>query len=325
MKRILPIIILMILTFIACDDRPKDVLSAGKLEDVLYDYHLAQGLIEQLPYDQREAQSQDYINAVFQKHGITEAQFDSSIVYYNRNTKDLNKIYANLKERYDELNEELSMKNGNSNMMAVFAGGGDTTNLWSSPSLIALRNKHFLNRESFVIKADTSFQKHDQFTLMFDAVIMKELSDDQNVSLNTGIAITYKNGKTVGTTRSISFTAHQQLTIKADEDEEIKQITGYFFFKGNSIHRNLCLASNIQLIRMHEKKEETDNEQKTDSTNNDSIANVPDSAVHHGIKKTGSALPTEKLKIEDAPEVRTPNSIGPSRRHRAPQQFPRKK
>lgn len=317
MKRILPIILLMILTFCACDDRPDNVLSAGKLEDVLYDYHLTQGLIDQLPYDQREAKAQEYINAVFQKHGITEAQFDSSIVYYNRNTSDLNKIYSNLRERYDELNEDLSMRNGNSSMMAVFSNGGDTTNLWNSARLIALRNKHFLNRETFVIKADTSFQKHDQFTLMFDAILIKELSDDQNVSLNTGLAIKYKSGKTIGVTRCSSFSGNQQLTIKAEDNDEIKQISGYFYFRGTQGRRNLCFASNIQLIRMHEKREESlDSEEKSDSISTDSVVNKPDSASHHHTIKGEKQIPIDKIQIDAAPEVRTPNSIGPSRRRK---------
>lgn len=317
MKRILPILILIVLTFIACDDRPDYVLSAGKLEDVLYDYHLTQGLIDQLPYSEREEKAQDYINAVFQKHGITEAQFDSSIVYYNRNTSDLNKIYANLRERYDELNEDLSMRNGNSSMMAVFTNGGDTTNLWNSSRLIALRNKHFLNRESFVIKADTSFQKHDQFTLMFDAILIKELSDDQNVSLNTGLAVTYKSGKTIGITRSTSYSGNQQLTIKAEDDDEIKQISCYFYFRGTPSHRNLCFASNIQLIRMHEKSvEPADTEQKGDSITADSLSSKPDSASHHHSIKGERQIPLDKIKIDEAPSVRTPNSIGPSRRRK---------
>ena len=136
MKRIFPILTLFLLLLVACEDRPKDVLSRGKMEDVLYDYHIMQGIIDELPTEEREGKAQDYINAVFEKHGITEAQFDSSIVYYNRHTKELHKIYANLKERYTAVNEEIQLVNGSNDMMAIFATGGDTTNLWNSAKLL---------------------------------------------------------------------------------------------------------------------------------------------------------------------------------------------
>ena len=67
MKRILPTLALLMFLLMACDDRPKDVLSRGKMEDVLYDYHIMQGIIDELPSEEREAKAQDYINAVFEK------------------------------------------------------------------------------------------------------------------------------------------------------------------------------------------------------------------------------------------------------------------
>ena len=129
-----------------------------------------QGIVNDLSAEEREKKAQDYMNAVFEKHGITEAQFDSSIVYYNRHTKDLHKIYSNLKERYTAVNEEIQLVNGNNDMMAIFSTGGDTTNLWSSAKLLTLRNKDLLNKESFTIHADTSFRRQDQFILTLSPV-----------------------------------------------------------------------------------------------------------------------------------------------------------
>ena len=76
MKRFSPLIILLILSIVACEKRPQGVMSSGKMEDVLYDYHLMQGMIDQLPSDERIEKGEDYINAVFEKHGITQAEFD---------------------------------------------------------------------------------------------------------------------------------------------------------------------------------------------------------------------------------------------------------
>lgn len=318
MKRILPTLALLMFLLMACDDRPKDVLSRGKMEDVLYDYHIMQGIIDELPSEEREAKAQDYINAVFEKHGITEAQFDSSIVYYNRHTKDLHKIYSNLKERYSTVNDEIQLVNGNNDMMAVFATGGDTTNLWNSAKLLALRNKDLLNRESFTIQADTSFRRQDQFILTLNPLFIRENQGDYDIQLHVGLSILYASGKHAGMTRMLNTSGIQQLTLQTSPDEDIKTITGFFYYRGKKTTRNLCLIDNISLVRMHQK--EPEQPVQTDSVKTDSLAtdtlNKPIERRLSPEELRQMNKSNEHINIQHAPSVRTPNSIGPRRRKR---------
>ena len=318
MKRALPLVLLFLILFAACDDHPQNVLSRGKMEDVLYDYHIMQGIVNDLPAEEREAKGQDYMNAVFEKHGITEAQFDSSIVYYNRHTKDLHKIYSNLKERYTAVNEEIQLVNGNNDMMAIFSTGGDTTNLWNSAKLLTLRNKELLNKESFTIHADTSFRRRDQFILTLSPVFIKERREDYDINLHVGLSVLFASGKHIGTTRVINNDGTQQLTLQTSKDEDIKSITGFFYYKGKKESRNLCLIDNISLIRMHEK--EPEKVEVADSVKTDTIAtDTLPKPVERRLTPEERRLQNqsgEHIKIQSAPSVRTPNSIGPRRRKR---------
>lgn len=317
MRRILPLILALIL-LAACDDRPKDVLSRGKMEDVLYDYHIMQGIINQLPDNEREAKAEDYINAVYAKHGITEAQFDSSIVYYNRHSKELHKIYTNLKERYSIVNDEIQLVNGNNDMMAIFATGGDTTNLWNSARLLTLRNKNLLNKESFTILADTSFRRSDQFILTLTPVFIKERREDYDIALYVGLSVLYTSGKHVGTTRVINNDGLQQLTLQTSTDDDIKSLTGFFYYRGKKTMRNLCLIDNISLVRMHAK--EVEHTESADTITADTIiADTITRPIERRLtpeefrqqNRTG-----KHINIQTAPSVRTPNSIGPRRKRR---------
>jgi len=317
MRRILPLILALIL-LAACDDRPKDVLSRGKMEDVLYDYHIMQGIINQLPDNEREAKAEDYINAVYAKHGITEAQFDSSIVYYNRHSKELHKIYTNLKERYSIVNDEIQVVNGNNDMMAIFATGGDTTNLWNSARLLTLRNKNLLNKESFTILADTSFRRSDQFILTLTPVFIKERREDYDIALYVGLSVLYTSGKHVGTTRVINNDGLQQLTLQTSADDDIKNLTGFFYYRGKKTMRNLCLIDNISLVRMHAK--EVEHTESADTITADTIvADTITRPIERRLtpedfrqqNRTG-----KHINIQTAPSVRTPNSIGPRRKRR---------
>lgn len=318
MKRALPLVLLLLILFAACDDHPQNVLSRGKMEDVLYDYHIMLGIVNDLPAEEREAKGQDYMNAVFEKHGITEAQFDSSIVYYNRHTKDLHKIYSNLKERYTAVNEEIQLVNGNNDMMAIFSTGGDTTNLWNSAKLLTLRNKELLNKESFTIHADTSFRRRDQFILTLSPVFIKERREDYDINLHVGLSVLYASGKHIGTTRVINNDGTQQLTLQISNDEDIKSITGFFYYKGKKESRNLCLIDNISLIRMHEKepqKAEVVDTVKTDSIVTDTLPKPVERRLTPEERRLQNQS-GEHIKIQSAPSVRTPNSIGPRRRKR---------
>ena len=79
---------LVCFSFMGCKPkRPNGILSEGKMEKVMVDYHLAQGMAEAANEGDLEATRYKYIQAVFKKHHITDAEFDSSLVYYFENSE----------------------------------------------------------------------------------------------------------------------------------------------------------------------------------------------------------------------------------------------
>ena len=73
--------------------RPKGILSESKMEKIMVDYHLAQGMADATEGGDMETRRYKYIQAVFKKHHITEAEFDSSLVYYFENSEKFLEIY----------------------------------------------------------------------------------------------------------------------------------------------------------------------------------------------------------------------------------------
>ena len=203
-------------------------------------------------------------------------------------------------------------------MMAVFATGGDTTNLWNSAKLLVLRNKDLLNRESFTIQADTSFRRQDQFILTLNPLFIRENQGDYDIQLHVGLSILYASGKHAGMTRMLNTSGIQQLTLQTSPDEDIKTITGFFYYRGKKTTRNLCLIDNISLVRMHQK--EPEQPVQTDSVKTDSLAtdtlNKPIERRLSPEELRQMNKSNEHINIQRAPSVRTPNSIGPRRRKR---------
>jgi len=309
LKRIL-FLLLSLIILIACEEDPSNILSQGKMEDVLYDYHLAQAMIEQLDVQDREKNAQAYIDAVFEKHNITEAEFDSSLVYYNRNANDLKEIYASLQQRYEDYNRELALATGN-DVMTVYSQNGDTANIWNGTKLIMLKDKEGLNYSSFTFNSDSSFHRKDKFLLVCSSILVDESNINSENYVNIGLTITYKDGKTTASTIRTSSSREMQLNITANEDKDIKSISGYFYYKGKSDTRNIAFVSNIGLIRMRTEiespKEIPSDTISADSASTTTVTNIKqEHLTPEQIRKQNQS--GSHIDIKAAPDVRTPNS-----------------
>ena len=82
--------------------RPRGVLSNREMRDVLYDLHRADGAIQVEGYNYSHDQElAGYYKNVLDKHGITQAEFDSSLVWFTDNPQIFNKIYPKVIERLE--------------------------------------------------------------------------------------------------------------------------------------------------------------------------------------------------------------------------------
>lgn len=145
------LLVVFLLISSCASDRPSDVLSSGTMEDVLYDMHMAQALAQQEPSDSFAYEVRFDEEAVFHKYGIDAQTFDRSLLWYERHTDDLVKIYDRLSKRF-----------GDTGTTSVAAGGlkGDTLNIWKGSQSFLLCSQSSTHY-SYEQKADTSLQAGD--------------------------------------------------------------------------------------------------------------------------------------------------------------------
>ncbi len=320
--------LIMIASLFACDGKSDYIIPKDKMEDVMYDYLIVQGLSQTLPSDKRDM-TEKYLEDIFERHGVTEEQFDSSMVYYFRNIRDMQDIISDLRDRFDDEDELLKLQGGSNEMRANITLGGDTADIWTGQKVFILRDNKFLNKETFVFKADTAFHLNDKFKLVADYTIMREDISDRDNNVTACIAIHYRDGKTVSNVQQSNNGGRIECQIEAIDDREIGSVSGYFLFMAReSKTRRFAVVHDISVYRIHT----TDRQQsmQTDSVSADSVAN--DSALADSVKEVSDhdlnrhqqRLTPEQLrrqntddkpdaKIKKAPDVRTPNSVGPRR------------
>jgi len=90
----------------ACDNRPKNVLSKKEMVNMLTEYHLLHGTL-QTTNQYYTPEGTLYFESLLKKHGITKAEFDSSMVWYAKNPKKFERIYAEVLQNLTHLREDI--------------------------------------------------------------------------------------------------------------------------------------------------------------------------------------------------------------------------
>lgn len=184
MRRLVYLVIALVsLSVVAsCIDRPEIVLDESQLVDVLVDVHRAEGLLEMQQMhgsnmDENERYQREVIAAVLQKHGVTREQYDSSLMWYAQHLKLLTRVYGHVDER---LREEHDMWKLQATEQRDFATSeaGDSVELWTMRSHIALDSRRFSEFRYWEYPADSNFLDGDTLHWRF---FVKQLLPGQQV------------------------------------------------------------------------------------------------------------------------------------------------
>lgn len=108
------IVLVLLLTVGGCTHRPAEVLSKRKMQALLVDLHRTDGLISVIGYNYgHDYAVAAYYEYVLEKHGVTQAQFDSSLVWYTDHPLLFNRMYPKVleqlkaeQEMYEQLSED---------------------------------------------------------------------------------------------------------------------------------------------------------------------------------------------------------------------------
>jgi len=241
---------LMLLLFLvsSCKDRPPGgVMGKGKMEDVLYEYHLARSMAMQST-DSINYLEHLYTEAVFRKYHITKADFDSSMVWYAQHTDLLYAIYQNIDKRLYKESSLFGVQNNETAAYSKLSNKGDTANVWNGQSFYCLASKGINNLLTFSIKADTSYHPHDRLMLHFKShFIYHSGSRDAIVNLS----VRYDNDS-VGTITQHLF-SDQDYNISLElSNRKIKRVYGFVYHNASwSEEEKVLVITQPSLVRFH--------------------------------------------------------------------------
>lgn len=262
---------------------PGNIIQPDKMESILYDYHLAMGMSNNLKNTDKEA----YKKYVFRKHRIDEALFDSSMVWYTREAQELVSIYENLEKRFKRehsYTEALLASRGEER--TSITSPGDTVDIWNKEKLYWLTEAPLMNLLTFEFKSDSNFHAKDAFVWNLDFHFFAK----GNATI--GLNVIYENDSVIGETRNITESGKQTIFLSTDSTYKIKTLNGFIHVPENEEYNPILLTNNISLTRYHRLAE-------------DSVAIVSPNIPQEMMEEGEAPEADETIIVEAEPEVET--------------------
>lgn len=238
-------------TLIAClalmtscgKDIPSDIIQPKTMEKILYDYHLSLSMSQSSKNTEKEAHK----NYIFQKFGITEAEFDSSMVWYTRESQELMTIYENLDKRfkreYDHIERLLESREEANTRISI---SGDTIDIWRKGDIHWFSKTPFNRQLAFEIKADTTYHEKDAFLWDVDYHFFTK------GQIVMGMNVVYENDSVLGMTKLVDASGPQSIYLHTDSTFKVKELNGFIYVPDDSLaYEPKVLAHHISLTRYH--------------------------------------------------------------------------
>ncbi len=240
------IVFLGLLCLSACQvKRPDNVLTDAKMEKVLYDFHLAKAMGDELP-SHENGKRLLYMEYVYKKHGITKATFDSSMVWYARHPDVLVKVYDKVNERLKTQKEEINHLMALRGEKSKESQPGDSVDVWFGEAIYQLTGTPLDNKILFILPTDSNFQERD--TLKWTARF--RFIKGTSAPIMALQALYEKD--TLQRLQPIERPGVETLWLAADTIGALKEIRGFIYYPVQNEGHSLRVDQ-ISLMRYHAK------------------------------------------------------------------------
>lgn len=216
------VVLLLGTLLFACSKVPDEILSEKEMQAVQVDMQLAEAIISLNSKDFPDnAHKEALYQSIFRKYGITEAEYDSSLVWYGRHLDIYMKVYdrvlADLNKRQKAL--------GDVQASAAPVSKQDSVDIWPRLTSLQLEPDALFNGVTFDIKPETNYSSGSTFVLGMDVWgLNKDMAyyPEIRISADQGDTIVTMNDK-------ILRDGYHETILKTVPTKQIKRVYGYIF------------------------------------------------------------------------------------------------
>ena len=248
--RILIALALVALMLPACDKAPRGIIKESDMVDLMVDIYKADAYCESYPTQFPDDSTKMMLKqSVFSKHGVTQADYDTSLVWYAHNMDAYTDVHQKVIDRLNSERDGVDMneqpvkvaksddKRRNADYRPV---SGDSADLWNQPRLWMLTQGLRTGFIPFDIDINSECLLGDQYELAFKAFNSKK-------TLSVVLAADYSDGGTAWVTRNVIVAGWNHITLQTDSLRPVKRIYGYVKFKVPTCQ--VVYIDSVQMLR----------------------------------------------------------------------------
>ena len=246
------ILVIVAMLFSGCRlKRPDDVLSPKKMESVLYDYHMAQAIVSELPKEEKY-KSPAYYNWVYSHNKVSQETFEKSLRWYTRYPKEFAKIYKRLSNRVDDEYHRVSKELAHIEKRSIDIRSGDSIDMWYLDRVALLNTSEYMDKLTFSISEDSTIYKGD--TVIF-SMTGTFVHDDMAALQKAYISLSAEyNDSVYAVDTVLNESGPVSLKIVLSNKYRISYLRGAINYLDETDSRSSFLVlSDIRLMRYHEK------------------------------------------------------------------------
>lgn len=250
-------------------------MSVNEMADLIVDLQIADAYIESHNQDFEDDSSKQVLKqSIFKKHGISQQDYDSSLVWYAHNTEDYIKVHdkaiGKLQQRYEKLNKDKGREMEHERDLEMpgmgeatakhqpkiapprgpgkhFTKLGQSTNtdsadLWNRPRSYLLASGAKRGFITFDIQPDANKRPGDRYQLAYK---LERGGNEFKVSLN----LDYTDGGTAQITRGTNSDGWVTVDVQSDSTRQVRRIYGYVSY--DIKRRHTAFVDSMMLIRTH--------------------------------------------------------------------------
>jgi hypothetical protein len=154
-------ILLSLLFLSACSVTPSWVIPEKEMELLLTDIHLAEAMInnDYNAFSDSVGKAR-LVRSIFEKHHVTKAEFDTSLVWYAANLDVYMNIYKRIPKHLSEMNDTLTARIEHLRELEAQA-----KRIWEKDTVCLLRTFASENQYAFSVDTSSYFSRGDMYTL----------------------------------------------------------------------------------------------------------------------------------------------------------------
>jgi hypothetical protein len=218
---------------------PDNVIQPDEMAELLADIHTGESVVE-MNYGRygTEESRRELKQAILEKHGVTQADLDTSFMWYGAHLDKYMAVYDNtaeiLQSRLDK-NQALEAE------QASLSVSGDSVDVWSQPRRYVFTPRSATRYMTFKLSSDKNWNKGDSYTWR-----AKFFNNDRET--RWGVVVEYEDGTTEVLNDQFSSTGWQQITFYTDSTRKATNVRGYLKIQSQN-NATATYIDSVQLVR----------------------------------------------------------------------------